>query len=211
MPFINNRFYMNPAYGRAIQKARIAKPGIETSRDAQPSGAQDAQRPNSGGHWVTIDHHHVLIDGTRQRIADAARKHLGSTDWAFDKRKGNFPSGTNKCNKFVYDATREAGAPAVVIGKDGRPRAPLAGEWADPKTAISGWRVLGPNETPQPGDVAAWPHHYSDATGHSGIVVSVDQNGHVTAIAAHDRVVGTDDSFNRSVQPKVRYRRYIGR
>lgn len=107
--------------------------------------------------------------------------------------------------------TKEAGAKATVIGSDGKARPPLAGEWADPNTQIPNWRVLGPDETPEPGDVAAWPFHYSDATGHSGIVTSVDRNGHVTAMAAHEAVVGPDSSFNPSpVHPKVTYRRYTG-
>src|ERR1700683_5326452 len=39
MPFINGKFYVNPAYGRAIEKARANEP-------------TDGDR---GGHWVTID------------------------------------------------------------------------------------------------------------------------------------------------------------
>ena len=209
MPFINARYYMNPAYGRALERAHAPQSEPSTLQGAPQSVQQD--QPGENGHWVTIDHRHVFIDETHRRIAETAQKYVGSTLWGFAKRKDNFPRGTNKCNKFVYDVTRKAGAPAIVMGSDGKPRPPLAAEWADPNTPIPGWRVLGPDEAPQPGDVAAWPFRYSDATGHSGIVASVDVSGHVTAVAAHDLVVGKDESFNRSAaHPRVTYRRYTG-
>ncbi|MGH9738836.1 MAG: CHAP domain-containing protein [Candidatus Acidiferrales bacterium] len=243
MPYINGKFYMNPAFGRALEVARDAESAgrSRSSRGfAVRYGDLDArsaieeippasrsrgggvlpisnsvgvapQNRTADGRWVTIDHHHVFIAETRGRIVKTAQKYNGSTDWAFNKRKDNFPAGTNKCNKFVYDITKEAGAPALVVGNDGKPRPPLAAEWADPRVSIPSWQVLGPAEKPEAGDVAAWPNHYSDATGHSGIVVSVDPDGQVTAIAAHSSVVGSDGSFNRSRHPRVTYRRYVGR
>ena len=54
MPWINGRFYMNPAHGRAVELARAA----ETA--AQHPMPHEQQ--HDGTHWVTIDHHHVLID-----------------------------------------------------------------------------------------------------------------------------------------------------
>lgn len=50
MPFVNGKFYMNPAYGRAVEGARDAEdlPG-------QPD------RNDQGDHWVTINGNHVLI------------------------------------------------------------------------------------------------------------------------------------------------------
>lgn len=217
----------------AIPLARNDAQGefVEEGQSAQTAGQQQhkSQVENSAdGHWVTIDHRHVFIHESqggpdehaqqaakrnlkkRKEVADIAREYNRSTAWSFDKRKDNFPAGSNKCNKFVYDVTKEAGAEATVIGLDGKRRPPLASEWADPHTIIPQWRVLRPNEAPQPGDVAAWPFHYSDASGHSGIVTSVDRNGHVRAIAAHQNVVGSDVSFNPSTHPKVRYRRYTG-
>lgn len=206
----------------------------------QDSSQRDV-RGDSDGHWVTIDHRHVFIressgDGHDQRrqaaqqneekrndIANIAKEYNHSTAWAFDKKKDDFPAGSNKCNKYVYDVTTEAGARPIVIGKDGKPvlgedgkpRPPLAGEWADPNTKIANWRVLQPGETPQPGDVAAYklqhePGH-APYTGHSGIVTSVDSNGTVHAIAAHDEVVGPDDSFQpRNMEHHVVFRRYTG-
>lgn len=52
MPFINGRFYMNPAYGRAAERAR----GSETMPERDNPGKEGA-----GDHWVTIDGRHVLI------------------------------------------------------------------------------------------------------------------------------------------------------
>lgn len=54
MPFINGRFYINPAHGRAVEQARAAE---ATSHPHQP------QDPNA--HWVTMDGRHVLIHGTQ--------------------------------------------------------------------------------------------------------------------------------------------------
>jgi rare lipoprotein A (peptidoglycan hydrolase) len=56
MPFINGRFYMNPAYGRALEDARA---------NEAASSQQDLQQQASGTHWVTIDGRHVLIQGTQ--------------------------------------------------------------------------------------------------------------------------------------------------
>ena len=56
MPFINGRFYMNPAYGRALEQARAAE-------TASSQHARQQQDPNS--HWVTLDGRHVLIHETQ--------------------------------------------------------------------------------------------------------------------------------------------------
>jgi hypothetical protein len=45
VPFINGKFYMNPAYGRSLEDAR----------------ASEATGGDHGGHWVTINGRHVLI------------------------------------------------------------------------------------------------------------------------------------------------------
>ncbi|HXN73028.1 MAG TPA: hypothetical protein VN861_10805 [Candidatus Acidoferrales bacterium] len=66
MPFINGKFYMNPAYARAIERARRARGiwseelpkfaraplrGQNFSNEGTPS---DGQQQGSGEHWVTI-------------------------------------------------------------------------------------------------------------------------------------------------------------
>src|SRR5262249_39736537 len=99
------------------------------------------------------------------------RGKVGSHDWLYSKKKDNFDENTNKFNNFVYDVLVEAGvkpAPEVPkwFGLSSRP--PTAGEWADPNLLIPGWYTVS---DPQPGDVVAEAHRYSDATGHVGIVV----------------------------------------
>jgi RHS repeat-associated protein len=149
---------------------------------------------------------------TRADVATTAEKYNGSTDWAYSKQKGAFACNTNKCNAFVGDVTKEAGAPASVTGSDGKSRYPLAAEWADKNTKIDNWRALGKDEAPQAGDVAAYKLSGGGTSysGHSGIVTSVDANGTVHAMAAHENVVGPDNKFDRSVTPTVVYRRYTG-
>jgi RHS repeat-associated protein len=147
----------------------------------------------------------------RANIAAAALSYDGSSDWATDARKDDFGPGSNKCNKFVYDVTKEAGATAQVKADNGNTRPPLAGEWANPKTEIKNWRVLKPEEAPQPGDVAAYKigqGNTPNATGHSGIVVG-GPNGTTRTISAHSSFVGppSDQFLNR--QDTV-YRRYTG-
>lgn len=111
------------------------------------------------------------------------------------------------------DVTKEAGAPASVIGSEGKSRYPLAAEWADKNTKITNWRMLGNGETPHAGDVAAYKMQGGGASfsGHSGIVVSVDANGTVHGVAAHPDVVGPEDKFQPdSKQHSVVFRRYTG-
>jgi RHS repeat-associated protein len=151
---------------------------------------------------------------TRKKIVDIITKYLGSTDWNYEKEKGNFPENSNKCNKFVYDCTKEAGAspglpngnPLKKIFGNGSP--PLAKQWADPNYSIPGWEVLKPGETPQPGDVAAQAINYSDATGHVAIVVAPGQT-----IGTSDRehkISKTDWGFRSDQQGKVVFRRWVG-
>jgi hypothetical protein len=166
------------------------------------------------------------VDASNRIVAGAQKYNdAGSTAWAVDAKKDEFPAGSNKCNKFVGDVVAEAGAKAVVLGKDGKPitiapgsdvpRPPTAGEWAEASVVIPNWRVLGPNEKVQAGDVAAYtlPGGGGDFTGHSGIVTSVDANGVVHGIAAHYDKVGPDDKFQTPTptsQHQVTYRRYTG-
>jgi hypothetical protein len=77
MPFISGKFYMNPAYGRALERARrtnqIWSEEIPVFTGSSPGGQgfkndgslSPTHRQNSDAHWVTIDGHHVLIEGTQ--------------------------------------------------------------------------------------------------------------------------------------------------
>ncbi len=95
MPIINGRFYIDPAYGRAVERARIA----QAEPKAIPGNREQEQEGR--GHWVTISGRHVLIHeaqagrtsrSARDRIAAIAQKYNGSTDWAFAKAKDDFPT-----------------------------------------------------------------------------------------------------------------------
>lgn len=211
MPFINSRFYLNPTYGRALERARATEP---TPRNQVSRGTE--------GHWVTIDHRHVLIhepvgqnargashEGRpanvkrRARIAESARKHAGDISMPY-------APGHPTCNLFVQRAIAESGAPKPLVKKaDGTLGAPSAAEWAN--SPIPGWRFLQPGEKPQPGDVAARKENFIDATGHSGIVISVNKSGFVTAIAAHSTAIGWDMTFQPgSKEVHNGFRRYVG-
>jgi hypothetical protein len=158
----------------------------------------------------------------RQKIVEAAQKQIGSTDWDANVEKGNFGAGKNKCNLFVHEMLTDAGAsPGFPNGHwYWKQYPPGAGQWADPSYAIPGWRVLGPDEWPQPGDVAAQPRDYSDATGH---VVIVGPNNTFIGVGPpeHPEIPGYPEKIeivpkkDIIVDPPAKgpllYRRYIGR
>ena len=157
-----------------------------------------------------------------QEIADLAQSKVGSHDWDADKEKDNFPAGTNKCNKFVYDILKQAGAsPGTPNGNPikkffgGQGFPPTAQQWADANYVIPNWRVLQPGESPEPGDVIAEKINYSDATGHVGIVVGGGQT--VSQWSDPIEVVGQNDyGFRSDNNPKpyghakdAVFRRYV--
>jgi RHS repeat-associated protein len=117
--------------------------------------------------------------------------------------------GPNQCSAFVSACITKAGAEAKFTPDDGPPRPPVAGEWANKKADIPGWRVLGPNEKPAPGDVAAVhiqnPHFA--ATGDSAIVVR--RGNGLSAIQAGDHGVEYNSNFIHGYSGVV-YRRYTG-
>lgn len=88
-------------------------------------------------------------------------------DWDYNVKKGNFPIGSYKCNKFVQDVLAENGA--APSGK----WPPLAGAWANKNSKISGWSVVSDVKL---GDVVAGAYPYSDASGHVVIVTGIDPN-----------------------------------
>jgi RHS repeat-associated protein len=123
----------------------------------------------------------------RAAIADAAEAHEGDTSMPYTADHAT-------CNLFCQKAVAESGAPKPeVMKEDGKMGAPSAAELSGDRIP-PGWRLLKKGESPQRGDIAARKEHFIDATGHSGIVVSV-KNGVVTVMAAHQKVIGKDMSF----------------
>lgn len=142
---------------------------------------------------------------SRAALAAAARSSVGSTAWAYET-----PPCGNKCSKFVADTIHSIGADATFDLGGGNSRAPLAGEWANTKAKIASWRVLGSDETPQPGDVAAVHimNVHQGASGHVGIV-ALDPSGRLSAVAQGDHGLGYDHNFIHGYAD-VTYRRYTG-
>lgn len=153
-----------------------------------------------------------LVEGSESNLnkrAEIAQQSVAadqSTKWAYSKKTDDFPANSWKCNEFVNDIVRSAGAEAKFLN-----RGPVAGEWKNPNNSIANWRPLKPNESPQPGDVAAIkirnPH--VGATGHAGIVISDGKSG-VTVISAHKDEVSKSGAQSFSKQNSVTYRRYTG-
>ena len=124
-------------------------------------------------------------------IAQIALSYKGSTQWAYSVRKDNFAAGKNKCNKFIYDVLLESNASASYSG-----RAPLAGEWADPKVMIPDWAVV--TGSPRVGDVIAGGHSFEDASGHVAIVTHVFESGYIETMSANKSNVQIE-TFGNSV------------
>ncbi|MDH2387047.1 hypothetical protein [Bradyrhizobium sp. CER78] len=147
---------------------------------------------------------------TRQKIVEAAQKQIGSGDWHFDVAKGNFGPNTDKCNLFVYDTLAGAGAsPGLPNGHWWwKQYPPTAANWADPSFAIPGWRVLGSEESPQPGDVVGqriqWPN---GATGH---VMIVGPNANFLGVGESEKIESVAAKMMGNNQPGglLVYRRY---
>ena len=154
----------------------------------------------------------------RQKIVDRANAQIGSTAWTTEVAKGNFPEGKNKCNLFVHEMLTDADAsPGLPNGHwYWKHFPPTAGQWADPSYAIPGWRVLGPDESPQPGDVAAQPRDYSDATGHVVIVgphntfIGVGSPPYAGAPERIESGSKKDIIVRAPAKGPILYRRYVG-
>ena len=204
--------------------AGVGNAGIDPSNPTSPQGWSPESAPLGGSANPTptqplTDDQQALI---RQNIVDRANAQIGSPAWHRGFAKGNFPAGTNKCNLFVYEMLTDAGAsPGLPNGhRYWKQYPPGAGQWADPSYAIPGWRVLGPDESPQPGDVAAQPRDYSDATGH---VVIVGPNNTFIGVGRPEHPEIPTDPEKIEIVPKkdiivdppakgpLLYRRFVGR
>jgi hypothetical protein len=154
----------------------------------------------------------------RQNIVESAQKHIGSPAWDFKLAKETYPEGTDKCNLFVYEMLTGAGASPGRPHGWMHPSSPRAGEWADPDYAIPGWRVLGPDESPQPGDVVAQPKDYTNgASGHVMIVgpnntfIGVGRPEYKGAPEKIEIAPKKDIMVDPPAKGPLLYRRYIGR
>lgn len=89
-----------------------------------------------------------------QKIADVARARVGDRDWAYGRKKDNFPANSWKCNKFVHDVLQEAGiTPPTKTDSSGT--WPIrAADWAS-SAWIKNWEYKGPTTDWKPGDVIA--------------------------------------------------------
>jgi hypothetical protein len=87
----------------------------------------------------------------------------------------------------------------------------VAADWANSKFKIDNWRVLGPGESPQAGDVAAYKENFSNATGHSAIVTG-NENGTIRVVAAGSKTIyqTTAGSQYFGQGMVLTYRRYTG-
>ena len=169
-----------------------------------------------------------LVEGSpsnrakRDAIATWAEAQNGSTDYAYSAAVSTgysydrllnppqYPVKSNKCSAFTCAAAASAGADTGVSVTDGRgrtvTRCPTTAEIA--RGNVPNWRVLGPEETPQPGDIVAerFSNPEPGVTGYAAVVVD-DGNGGATTIGAREYRVGTlgQDVFRQPV-----YRRCIG-
>lgn len=189
-----------------------AKLSVEVAYDPLPAPVKDAEITITGpvtktirtdatgiakfadlppGQYMITSHY----AGTH-RLVDLAKTHVGSGDWSYDKARPPFPTGSNKCNLFVYEAVTAAGY--AVPQKERfsiRQLAtvklpPNAVDWASSSSPLIPYPTTS---TPEPGDVVAWSHPaYRDATGHVGIV-SYPQDSAPTpqSLAAGDDATAT--------------------
>ncbi len=135
---------------------------------------------DSNGEFIYTDgglHGRAKSATISDKMVSIAWSHLGSLDWEYGRyRSWTFPKNSNKCNLFVAEVANAAGAIVPMnfhtTWRFAYP--PLAREWADPKVAIPGWKVVS---TPQPGDIVAEQIDYDDgaASGHVGIVLGPGQ------------------------------------
>ena len=117
------------------------------------------------GTWTTTEPINVFdapanaagwaMDVASNEPARGRYKILGPND-EVGGRTGEYLGGVGapKCNVFVYDALRRAG----IAPLNGGPHPPQAADWANPDK-LPDYRVVGPDEPLQPGDVIATDEH----------------------------------------------------
>ena len=97
--------------------------------------------------------------GDTSRVVEAAKTIItaGKHQYGQVRGKGWLEDDVMDCSEFVYHAYRDAGFASF-------PAADTAGMG---KTLS---KVLGPVQTPQPGDIIYWDYGRGDGKGHVGIV-----------------------------------------
>jgi len=104
MPFINGRFYANPAYGRALERARRSSSGgIWTEEHSQESDGTDApyyqmskQHPVAGGHDAEDRPRHEEPQNEREaRLANVVHNETASLR--------QDPNASRKSSAAVHD------------------------------------------------------------------------------------------------------------
>ncbi|MBB4200703.1 hypothetical protein GGD83_004532 [Rhodoblastus sphagnicola] len=192
-------------------------------------GKYDGQPRDAGGKFAEGK---AKVDETRKKIVEAAQRNLRDNPglWRDQTTRGNVGPGKSKCNLFVYEMLAEAGADpglahrstlnSLTGGALGTTYPPTAGDWANRDYDILGWRVLAPNEQPEPGDVVAQKIKFGDASGHVMIVGdgdtfvgTGDQNGphgSLEQIGRKDYLGPLDDDGKELPHEPLVYRRWVG-
>ena len=164
------------------------------------------------------------VETRRQLIANLAKSHIESRKWTTRRQREiaglRVIHGVSKCNIFVYEIIREAGAAIERIHEGGRwhnrlgygLKPPVAAEWANPNFKINGWDVLPDDETPMPGDVAALAGSPARrATGHVAIVTG---NRLTTGTNSNTFPIGiieqNDWGFRAAQEGRIVFRRWMG-
>ncbi|MGG6462330.1 RHS repeat-associated core domain-containing protein [Solilutibacter silvestris] len=149
--------------GRYVQSDPL---GLQTSNatysyvDGNPFSEADPQGLEGHGSWSTPPGSCRCKD-----IVSRAMAMNNDREYSAAGNKGPGP-GTNKCNIFVGDVLEPTGVqPRRWAGFGG---AISAGTWGDPSAEIPNFPVV---HDPQPGDVVAIAHQYTDASGHVAIVL----------------------------------------
>lgn len=213
----------------------VAEKGDNATTLAQYLGIEDKDAENKFytlGNWdkgastnkgiADIEGHTLDVKDKGLKMGIIADYYKNSTYWNYNESYKWYPAGTNKCNIFVGDMAEQAyiNLPKHLanpgwhewytdwLGVGELYGPPLAGDWANPNKEISGWRILGENETPRRGDVGAWGHGFSDATGHVGIVST---SGHIiNESGSKGKIADVSFDYFNSFKKPLLFRRYIG-
>jgi len=149
-----------------------------------------------------------------ERIAGEARKRIGSDAWSQWANRGDFAWSEPKCNLFVYEVLKAAGAQVPLPNeggktkyfnidnwfKDAGQRPPTASQWHDEKYAPlkDHWRIVQQLHESCPGDVI------TDG-GHMGIISGSKKT--ISASTDTNTVVENDWGWRRD-NTNVVVRRY---